>query len=190
MRRWRLLAVTLGASSMGLLAQPPANVRFRVSSDTVIAGVSCAPTGRASASLHANGTLVECPVPRDTVIAGHLLPAGTWPRFTNARMLEGAWLPHDHTLQGLTCKGTGYKGWSVRFHADGSLALCYLAHAQVIDGVPCHGAAFLRELTGSTYVALHANGRLRSCRLSRSITLDSVRISKGQRIERPERSQP
>jgi hypothetical protein len=151
MTRRPLLAVMLCASAAGLMAQPPAEVRFRVSRDTVIAGISCAPTGRASASVHANGTLVECPVPRDTVIAGHLLPAGTWPRFTNARVLDGAWLPHDHTLQGLICKGTGYKGWAVRFHADGALALCYLAHAQVIDGVS---------------------------------------VSKGQRIERPERSQP
>lgn len=123
-------------------------------------------------------------MPRDTVIAGHRLPAGTWPLFGETRVLKGAWLPKDLVMQGIDCKGTGYKGWSVRFHANGRLASCYLAHEQEIDGVPCQEAAFFRELTGSTAVALHPNGSLHSCRLARSITQHGARVPKGRRITR------
>lgn len=178
-----LLALLLGVA----LPQPeaPPATRRQLTRDTVIDGIACAPTGRASAEVHANGVLAACPMPRDTVIAGHLLPAGTWIRLTDRRVLDGAWLPLDTDLQGLRCRGTGFQGWAVRFHPSGRLALCYLAQATVIDGIPCHGAWFWRELTGSTSVSLHDDGRLKSCRLSRAIELDGVKYRKGARIERP-----
>jgi hypothetical protein len=95
------------------------------------------------------------------------------------------WLPHDTVLQGLPCKGTGYKGWSVRFLAGGALASCFLTREHTIDGVPCRAGAFLTELTGSTQVTLHPSGRLRSCRLSRDVVIDEVPYSAGTRITRP-----
>ena len=176
-----LLALWLGVSA----PDPQPVTRRQLTRDTVIDGIACAPTGRASAEIHANGVLAECPVPRDTVIAGQRLPAGTWIRLTDRRVLDGAWLPADTELQGLRCRGTGFRGWAVRFHDSGRLALCYLAHDTVIDDIPCHGAWFWRELTGSTYVSMHESGRLKSCRLARAITLEGVRYRKGARIERP-----
>jgi hypothetical protein len=62
--------------------------------------------------------------------------------------------------------------------------MCYLSRPAEIDGVPCQSAWFWRELTGSTQVQLHDDGRLRSCRLSRDVTLDGVRHHKGDRVTR------
>lgn len=185
----RLRAITRAITPLLLAgtvhAQPVQSVRLRLAHDTVLAGVSCAATGHASAVLHANGRLDECPVLRDTVMAGNALPAGTWIRLTEAGVLDGAWLPRDVELHGVPCKGTGYKDWSVRFHPNGMLASCYPSRRVVIEGVPCVDAWFWRELTGQTSIALHTNGRLRSCRLSRAADVDGVSYRKGARVERP-----
>jgi hypothetical protein len=156
--------------------------RIRLSRDTVVASVHCGPTGRAYAELYDNGGLVECPLAADSVIEGHALPKGTWIRLLQHRALDGAWLPRDTELQGLPCKGTGYKGWSVRFHADGKLALCFLARETTIDGIPCRAGSFRVELSGSTGVALHPNGRLSTCRLSRDVTRDGMTVRRGKHI--------
>jgi hypothetical protein len=167
-----------------LRAQTERGARIRLRADTVIDGVRCAPTGRAYAVLHANGALDECPLAIDTIIAGHALPRGTWLRLTEARGLDGAWLPANTTVQGVPCKGTGYKGWSVRFHADGALSLCYLSRAWTVDGIACRAAAFTTELTGSTQVQLDPDGHLHSCRLNADVVRGGVRFKRGQRVER------
>lgn len=138
--------------------------RFRLNADSTIAGVRCGPTGRASVVLYADGALDECPLARDTTIHGLRLPRGTWIKLHPDRRLDGAWLPHDVTLQGVPCKGSGYKGWSVRFHESGALKLCYLAREATIDGVRCRRAGFVTELSGNTAVTLDRNGRLAGCR--------------------------
>lgn len=179
--RWRqgvLLCCSVVLGAAGVQAQ----TRIRLTRDTMLDGVRCAPTGRAYAVLHANGTLDECPLQMDSVIAGHPLPRLTWIRLHPDRTLYDVWLPRDATLQGIPCKGGGYKAWSVRFHPGGRLALCYLARDATIDGVPCRAASFVTELSGSTQVGLHENGRLRSCRLSRSVTRDGLTLKRGARI--------
>jgi hypothetical protein len=177
---WRAFVV----SAVVMLCAPDAQAqtRIRLTRDTIIDGVRCAPTGRAYAVVHANGVLDECPLHADTVIAGHPLPRLTWIRLHPDRTLHDVWLPQDLTVQGIPCKGSGYKAWSVRFHPGGRLALCYLARDAMIDGVPCRAAAFVTELSGSTQVGLHDNGRLRSCRLSRSVTRDGLTLKRGARI--------
>ncbi|MCC7001470.1 MAG: hypothetical protein IT357_04870 [Gemmatimonadaceae bacterium] len=175
------LIMTLPAA---MPAQEPASTRIKLTRDSVVGAVHCAPTGKAYAVIHPNGIVDECPLARDTVIDGHALPRGTWIQLNPDAMLTAAWLPRDVELQGLPCKGTGYKGWSVRFHADGHLALCFLSRDAEIDSVPCLGGSFLRELRGSTHVTLDATGRLRSCRLSRAATIDGRAYPKGARINR------
>jgi hypothetical protein len=130
-------------------------------------GVSCAPTGRASAGFFANGRLHGCPIAADTTIEGHRLAAGTWIYFTDDGALWRAWLVRNTELGGVLCKGTGYKGWSVEFHATGKLAMCYLAREQVIDGVTCRKGSFWGEVTGGVKTYFEANGRLRSCARAR-----------------------
>jgi hypothetical protein len=167
---------------------PSAVTLLTLTRDTVIDGFPCGPTGRARAEVHGNGRLSECPVPRDTVLSGHRFPRASWPRFTDRGVLVAAWLSQDVRLQGVPCKGTGYKAWAVGFHPNGRLSLCYLSEAAVIDGVPCQAAWFWRELTGTTQLQLYPDGRLRSCRLSRAVTLNGARYKKGQRFTRPESS--
>lgn len=156
--------------------------RIRLGRDTIVAGVHCGPTGRAYAALHLNGTLEECPLAADSVVEGNALAKGSWIRLTPEGILDGAWLLRDAELQGLPCKGTGYKGWAVRFHPDGRLSLCYLSRAATIDSIPCKRGAFITELSGSTHVLLHHNGRLRSCRVARDVTYRGEAIGGGARI--------
>lgn len=174
-----LLAFAIGSR---MQAQESPSVRLRLMRDTVLAGVRCAATGRAYAVLHPNGALDECPLASDSVMAGHLLPRLTWIRLRQDATLGGAWLPRDTELQGIPCKGAGYKGWSVRFHPGGRLAVCFLSREATIDGIPCRAGAFLTELSGTTQVALHPNGRLQGCRLAGDITRGGVTIRSGRRI--------
>lgn len=180
------VALVLFASALtltkSLTAQGAQSARVRFVHDTIISGVHCAPTGRQYAVIHANGVLDECPLANDTVIAGHALSRGTWLRLLDDRTLDGAWLPADATLQGLRCKGSGYKGWAVRFYPTGPLRLCYPATEQTLDGVVCRSAAFLTELTGTTQISLHADGKLHSCRLARSMERDGATIKAGRRV--------
>lgn len=165
--RLRLLVLLAVTTAQAAATQTPGgdgSVRLQLVADTVIAGVRCGPTGRAFAVIHANGSLDECPLAADTVIEGHALPRGTWLRLLSDRTLDGAWLPHDVTLQGIPCKGTGYKGWSVRFHPTGALKLCFLSRDAEIGGVRCRRGTFFAELSGSTAVSLDARGRLLRCR--------------------------
>jgi hypothetical protein len=154
------LTVMVLLTAATLRAQPttPPVTLLRLARDTVIDGVSCGATGRARAEVHGNGRLSECPMPRDTVIGGHAFPRASWPRFTDTGVLMAAWFSQDVMLQGVPCKGAGYKAWSVTFHPSGRLSSCYLSREAEIDGVPCQSAWFWRELTGSTQVVLHPAG--------------------------------
>lgn len=177
-------AALTGAIAVPTRAQtpPPTEIRVRLSKDTVIAGVRCGPTGRAYAVLFADGALNECPLAADTVIAGHAVPRGTWILLDPARTLRSGWLPRDTDLQGIPCKGNGYKSWHVRFRPDGRLQDCFLSREATIDGVPCKSASFLTELTGSTQVSVHPNGRLWSCRVARDVARNGITVPRGERI--------
>ena len=159
--------------------------RIRLRHDTIVAGVSCGPTGRASAELHPNGRLDQCPISVDTVIAGHHFPRGTWIRLTERGVLKGVWLPEPQMVQGLACRGTGFQGWAVTFHENGALDLCYLDEVMTIDGVPCAAATFLTEMTGNSGVSMRADGRLNSCRLARDFEYGGVRHKKRSRFTLP-----
>ncbi len=160
-----LLAVLAPLCSHPNTAYGQATTRRVLVSDTIIGGIPCAPTGRAAAEWHANGRLLECPLSRDTRFPGQRLPAGTWILLRDTGLLYGAWLPHDARLSGRLCKGTGYKGWSVRFHPNGSLASCYLPRDTIVDGVPCVKGSFRNEIRyrGRTHANFSTDGRLLRC---------------------------
>lgn len=180
-----LLTISMSLGAQASRAPGDASQRIRLRVDTTISGVRCGPTGRAYAVIHPNGRLDECPLAGDTTVAGHSLPRGTWIRLTTEGSLRSVWLAKPLALQGVPCRGEGYKGWAVDFHPSGALALCYLDRAAVIDGVPCAAASFLTELSGNSAVALREDRRLRSCRLSRDHDSDGVRHRKGTRITVP-----
>jgi len=173
-----VLAVSV---STPLTAQPD-ELRIRLRDDTTIAGIRCMNTGRASAVVYDNGQLDECPIAMDTMMAGHQFPRGTWIRLTEDGVLRSVWLTEPLSVQGLPCRGTGYKGWAVTFHPNGRLSLCYLNDPAIVDGVPCAAATFLREMTGNSGVVMRDDGRLQSCRLSKDYDYDGVTYRKGKRI--------
>ena len=174
--------LALALATIPLSAQATGGFRFKIGRDTVVAGVRCGPTGRAHAVVYADGQLDECPIAMDTTMAGHTFPRGTWIRLNEHGELKSVWLLKPQLVQGLPCRGTGYKGWAVTFYPNGALSLCFLDEVTTIDGVPCASASFLRELTGNSGVALTEAGRLRSCRLARDFERGGVRHEKGSRI--------
>lgn len=174
-----VLFVLAGGRAQTLGAQE-GSIRLRIATDTVIAGVPCAPTGRAYAVVYDDGGLDECPIGVDTIIAGHPIPRGTWIRLHPSKQLRSLWLNAHQEVQGIPCRGTGYKGWAVTFHNNGTLSLCYLSKSTVIDGVPCAGASFLTEMTGNSGVSLDEEKRLTRCRLSRDYVRNGVRYKKGR----------
>ena len=175
-----LLVLTVGYARP--VAAQEGSIRFRITTDTVVGGVPCAPTGRAYAVAYDDGALDECPIAVDTIIAGHPVPRGTWIRVYPSRQLRSLWLNTHQEIQGVPCRGTGYKGWAVTFHDNGTLSLCYLSKSTVIDGVPCAGASFLTEMTGNSGVSFDDGQRLLRCRLSRDYVRNGVRYRKGRQF--------
>lgn len=167
------VAVLLALAPVRCSAQ---GTRRPLTRDSVIDGIPCAPTGRASVEFHANGRLLECPLARDTVMWGQALPAGTWVRLLADGRPDGGWLSRDAVLSGIRCRGDGYKAWAVRFHPSGVLSLCFLRTDTVVDGVPCLRGTFLNELRGRgrTGVVMDDRGRLRQCMASRTFTRHGV----------------
>ena len=149
--------------------------------DTVtVDGIPCAATEPAYAEFFPSGRLHSCPIARAMTMGGHELPAATWLQFEEDGTLISAWLPHDTMLAGHLCKGTGYKGWSVRFYPGGGLSLCFLADVTVVDGVPCQRGTFWNEIRGGsrTGVGFHENGRLSRCQAARRFERDGQAIGK------------
>ena len=172
-----LLALPLTAA-----AQEP--IRRRLDTPQTSGGVSCGTTGRAYAEFHPDGTLRSCPLARDTTVEGNAFRAGTWITLDEGGLLRSAWLSVDTPLSGHLCRGTGYKGFAVTFHDDGSLATCYLARDTVIDGIPCIHGSFWTEIRGGTKSAarFHPDGSLSGCQLSRDAVVDGKQLRKWDRV--------
>jgi hypothetical protein len=115
-----------------------------------------------------------------TTLAGNRLPAKSWVQLTETGRLEGVWLPHDSYLGGHLCRGTGNRGWSVTFHPEGALRMCFLAQEEVIDGIPCQKGSFWNEARGGnkTGVRLRQDGRLERCQAARDFTRNGVAVKK------------
>jgi hypothetical protein len=150
--------------------------RRLLSADTVIDGVPCAHHARIPAEFHPDGALGGCLLSREHVVGPHRFPVNSWLDFTPQHVLWQAWLSANTTLDGHTCRGDGYKQWSVRFHTNGRLAGCYLARDTLIAGVPCMRGTFLNEIRGGSRTALrlYANGSFRQCQAARAVG-DSIR---------------
>ena len=162
--------------------EPQSRTRRRLRDNTVIDGITCAPTGRAYAEFHPSGRLAECPLASDTVLFDQEFPARTWVGFTDDGKLRTAWLVRDTELSGVVCKGVGYKGYSVRFYPSGALELCFLAADTTIDGIPCLHGSFWTELRGGgkSVVMLRDNGRLRQCQAAADFTRDGREVRRWQ----------
>jgi hypothetical protein len=176
-----VVSLLLCATANLLTAQQrPALVQRKLTSPVVIDDIHCAPTGWSHAQFYPSGRLASCPLAVPTTLAGHRLPAKTWVRLTEAGRLEEVWLPQDTYLGARLCRGTGDRGWSVTFHPTGALRLCYLAHEEVIEGIPCQKGSFWNEVRGGnqTAVYLREDGRLERCQAARDFTRNGVAVKK------------
>lgn len=170
----------LGLPAWALAQEPTRLVRRQLPDTVTVDGIPCGPTGRAYAEFHPSERLASCPLAQPMTLAGHDLPSETWVLLEEDGTLRGAWLPGNTLLAGHLCRGTGYKGWSVRFYPSGALSMCYLAEVATIDGVTCQRGTFWIEIRGGTNssVGFHENGRLSRCQAARDFTRDGVRIRK------------
>lgn len=175
-----VVAILVVSTSFGSALYAQETVRRALPRDTVINGVPCARTKGPPAEFYASGRLLECPLSRDATIATHLFPKDSWVLFHENGTLDAAWLSRHAQLSGQTCKGTGYKAWSVRFHTSGALRSCYFPVNTVVEGVPCREGTFWGEIRGGqrNTVYFHANGKLARCQASRAFTLNGVKYDK------------
>ena len=181
-----LAALLLGRRDVAMGQERTPIVRQKLTSVTTVDGITCRTTGRAYAEFYASGRLASCPLARDTVLAGHQLPAATWVQLAEDGALTSVWLPKATMLAGHYCRGTGYRGWSVLFHPNAALEMCYLAEVAVIDRVPCQRGTFWTELRGGGQSSVHFrdDGRLQRCQAARDFARDGVEIRKWQVVHR------
>lgn len=105
------------------------------------------------------------------------IPADTWVMQNAEGVVRICAFPRDTEVQGHWCRGTGGpKGVQAAFHPDGALKQFFPVRETSIDGVPCD-TGLVRG-----WIELHANGRLKSCRLSRDLVRDGRTLPKGARI--------
>jgi hypothetical protein len=171
-----LAVLTLAASPAA--AQRASSGQLILAEPTLVDGVLCVER----AVLHASGLLHECRLAPGAEFLGHRFPSNSWVGYTlSAR--PHVWLGRDTELQGLVCRGSGWRGWSTSLHHDGALRGCFLAAEAVVDEVPCRKASFVTEvLRGSSFLALHENGRLAECVAARTFTLGGREYRRGERI--------
>ncbi len=69
------------------------------------------------------------------------------------------------------------------FHTNGRLQLAWLSGDQVVQGIPCMGATFWRDVAGGG-VGVHfaSNGRLIRAKLSRDIVIQGRSFQTGDQI--------
>lgn len=158
--------------------------RTRLGSPTEVQGYPCA---AGYAWLFFDGRLLECAVSREIRFGEIGIPAGSRINLTRGGDPDSVFLAHGTSINGYVCKGRGLpgptEGASTALYPSGKLKTCWLASDTVVDSVPCAHASMLSDAFGGdsgTY--LHENGRLQSCKLSRSFTREGHAVRQGDRI--------
>lgn len=117
-----------------------------------------------------DGRIDNVELARDTVVSDHVFPAGTRVFFDADGALAHAWLSADAVIDGRSCRG-GLK-IDTAFHPNGRVRAFFPRDPIEIDGVLCAASVFHP-------VYLHANGRLRQCKLARDVTLGERVFKRG-----------
>lgn len=109
-------------------------------------------------------------------INGVDVPTKTWVTLNETGILVRCAFPENIEIQGILCKGTGGpKGAQVSFYASGKLRSFFSPDQVDIHGIPCKGGIF-------RIIALHENGLVKECNLSRAIELHGVKYKKGNKL--------
>jgi hypothetical protein len=164
-----VIALSTAGLSISSAAQTQKNTyRQTLAQPTEIQGYPCA---KGNAFFYSGGKLQKCTVAREIPFGEITIPAGSWITLTEDGKPWGVQLPHDTPMLGLTCQGGSILGPSegsmLALHPNGRLAVCYLAHDQVVQGVPCSHGGFRASLNGpDPGVHFTIDGKLKQCRLS------------------------
>lgn len=163
----------IGLSITGLPASSTAQalgdtIRRKLAQPIEIQGYPCA---KGYAWFYSDGKLQKCTVTREMPYGEITIPAGSWITLTEDGEPWGVQMPHDAAMLGLTCQGGSFLGPSessvVAFYPNGKLKDCYLAHDQLVQGVPCSHGGFWTSLDGpDPGVHFAPDGKLKRCRLS------------------------
>lgn len=146
---------------------------------TEIQGIPC--TGRVT--YDTSGRILSCTLGRDDTLSGQPLRAGTVIQLHPDGTLDWCFLQEDTMIDGHLCLGSGHN-YMTAFHRNGRLKTAWLAHDEVIDGIPCAKFRFLSSwFGGGDRTTFHDNGRLHLCTLSAPATIRGKEYRKNTVLE-------
>jgi hypothetical protein len=164
------LVFSLILAGAGLLAaQPPQVTRKNLHQPQTIQGYPCA---RGIAWFFTDGKLQRCTVDRETAFGEEQIPADTYIALNPDGTPRFIQMSHDAPIMGLNCLGGSWlgsgEGAVVDFYPSGKLELCYLAHAQLVQGVPCARGGFWESFSHvDPGVSFYESGKLKACKLAK-----------------------
>jgi hypothetical protein len=166
----------VGAAALGLVLGWPAgaaalHTRADLAAPQTVQGYLC---DKGPVWYYRGGRLLSCMVAKETKFGELAVPAGSWIHLEEDGTPEYVFLARDTQIGNVTCRGNGPEGYTTTVYAGGKLKECWLSGDQVVQGVPCQGAAVL----GNASAAFRENGRLHSCVLSQ----DYKSFRRGQRL--------
>ncbi len=162
-------AFTFAGNSTSSAAQThQSTYRQKLAQPTEIQGYPCA---KGYAFFYSDGKLQKCTVAREIPFGEITIPSGSWITLAEDGKPWGVQMPRDTQILGLNCQGGSFLGPSegsvVDLYPSGKLKVCYLAHDQLVQGVPCGHGGFWASLNGpDPGVHLDPDGKLKQCRLS------------------------
>ena len=134
------------------------------------------PCRRGFVNFHADWRLDECHLSREYERNGIVMPQGTR-IFPDKRGNPGVCLfPHDVDIQGFSCRGNRAGGFMTAFYAHGQLHWFYTRDPVTVGGVTCADSLF-------EAIYLHPDGRLRQCKLEKSVIIEGQQYPKGLVIQ-------
>ena len=133
----------------------------------------------------ADGSVLGGSLKEETTIGELSIPARTWVSFNLEGQLLSCHFPEEQTIQGHVCRGTGdgAKGPVVNFYPSGRLKFFFAPENCVIQDVDCAGGLF-------SGIGLHESGKLKSCTLSNSLTIDGTKYPSGTLLRLDEEGNP
>ena len=157
----------------------------RLQETTRIDGFPCA---AGNVRFTRSGQLSGCELAEDAVIQDNLIPKNTSIVLNEELNEYFYYFPEDTEIQGyLTMSRLSWLEIPVRFYPDGRLRGFYSRSNVVVHGIPCRrlNSGFvlrLPRLPTDTGIALHENGNVRRCTLSRDAQIAGLNISAGSDI--------
>lgn len=173
-----ILALLLGLSSCYRRPDVGPLVHREAVAPEEIQGVACS----GEVTFYEGGSIYTTILAREDTLFGHVLPSGSRVTFRKDSTLMWTFLAHDALLEGILCRGHEHDYMNA-FHPNGRLQVAWLSGDQVVQGVPCMGANFWRDVFGGGVgVRFATNGRLIKAKLSEDIVIQGRSFSEGDHI--------